>query len=178
MKNFCISLICLSIIVLTIVLGAEAPKAKEEYLRIHVRANSNDERDQSVKYAVRDGITEYLTPIVAECKSKEALQNALNQHICGIEAVAEEVLFERGFDYGCSARVTVEQFPTRVYGDLTLEAGYYDALIIELGEGEGNNWWCVVYPPLCFVGNGTGESFRYKSVIAEMISVWREKHGK
>lgn len=175
MKNFCISLICLSIIILTIVLGTGVPEAKEEYLRIHVRANSNSACDQQVKYAVRDAVIEYLTPVVAECKSKKALQNALKRHISEIEQAAEEVLAEDGFDYGCTARVTVEDFPMRVYGELTLEAGYYDALIVELGEGAGDNWWCVVYPPLCFTGEDV--DFRYKSIIAEIISGWREKHG-
>ncbi len=65
----------------------------------------------------------------------------------------------------------------RKYGDLTLEAGFYDALIIELGGGEGDNWWCVVYPPLCFMGKGEGD-FRYASKIVEMIEIWRDRYGK
>ena len=178
MKKFCISLVCLSIIVLTIVLGVQAPEAKDEYLRIHIRANSNSKADQQVKYCVRDEIVEYLTPVVAGCESKEALQNALKLHIFGIEQVADEVLERYGLPYKSRARVRVEEFPTRIYGDLTLEQGYYDALIVELGDGVGDNWWCVVYPPLCFTGSEAGVGFKYKSKIAEIISDWRERYGK
>ena len=177
MNKFCISLICLSIIVLTIVFGNTTPETKVEYLRIHIRANSNDEDDQRVKYLVRDEVVEYLVPVVAGCESKKALQNALNQHISSIEKVADGVLCNYKKEYRSTAVVREEEFPTRIYGDLTLEAGYYDALIIELGSGEGDNWWCVVYPPLCFVGSANGENFKYKSKIAEIISDWRESYG-
>ena len=173
MKKFCISLICLSIIVLTMVLGANANKTKEEYLRIHIRANSNEEQDQGVKYAVRDVLLDYLTPLIAECKSKKALQNTLKQHIVEIESVADGVLLSKGFDYKSKVEITAEEFPTRVYQDLTLTAGYYDAIIVNLGSGEGNNWWCVAYPPLCFTGEESG-NFKYKSKIAEIISEWRK----
>ena len=176
MKNFCISLICLSIRVLTIVLSGNTPKTKEEYLRIHVRANSDSEEDQAVKYAVRDEIVNLLAPLVISCENKKALQNALKSHIPDIERTAESVLLERGFNYGCSAAVTAENFPARIYGDVTLEEGYYDALIVNLGSGKGDNWWCVVYPPLCFTGTGGGE-FGYKSRIAEIIRKWREKYA-
>lgn len=176
MKNFCISLICLSIIVLTIVLSGTTPETKDEYLRVHIRADSNLPEAQAVKYAVRDEIVNYLTPIVAACESKKALQNALKSHISDMEAIADETLKKHGFTYRSTAEVTAENFPTRVYGELTLEEGYYDALIIKLGSGEGDNWWCVVYPPLCFVGQ-SGEGFRYKSRIAELIGKWREKYN-
>lgn len=175
MKKFCISLICLSIIVLTMVLGANANKPKEEYLRIHIRANSNEEQDQSVKYAVRDSIIDYLTPLIVECKTKKALQNTLKQHILELERVADGVLSNAGFDYKSKVKITAEEFPTRVYQDLTLSAGYYDAIIVNLGTGEGNNWWCVAYPPLCFTGE-EGGSFKYKSKIAEIISEWRKTY--
>ena len=178
MKNFCISLVCLSIIVLTVILGANRPVTHEEYLRIHVRANSNSVEDQGVKQAVKDAVVSYLTPVVAECKSKKALQNALESHIEGLEATVDSVLLSRGFGYKGEAILRKEEFPTRVYGELTLEAGYYDALIVNLGEGKGDNWWCVVYPPLCFTGQDTGDGFRYASKIAEIISCWRERYGK
>ncbi len=171
MKNFCISLACLSIITLTAVLACGESAPQTEYLRIHIRADSNDADDQDVKYLVKDAVVEYLTPLVAEAESKEALQNTLKTHICGIEAAANAVLCEQGFGYTSKARVACEEFPTRVYGDLTLEAGYYDALIVNLGSGKGDNWWCVVYPPLCFTG---GDNVVYRSKIAEIIQKWKD----
>ena len=84
-----------------------------------------------------------------------------------IEKVADSVLNENGFSYSSKAGVRNELFPTRKYDDLVLDGGYYDALIIELGDAKGDNWWCVVYPPLCFTGEGQG--YQYKSKIKEII---------
>lgn len=137
------------------------------YLRIHIRANSNSAEDQTVKYKVRDKVVEFLTPIVAECETKEKAIKKINANLRGAEAVAVRVLRENGFDYGARAEIREEEFPTRVYDGATLEAGVYDALIMELGTGAGDNWWCVVYPPLCFGGGNC--SVVYKSKIAEIV---------
>jgi len=137
------------------------------YLRIHIRANSNSAEDQEVKYLVRDKVVEYLTPVVAECSSKEEAIKAVGNVASEAAKVADRTLRENGYTYGARATVRREEFPTRVYDDVTLEAGEYDALIVELGTGEGDNWWCVVYPPLCFAaGNG---NIVYRSKIAEII---------
>ena len=138
-----------------------------EYLRIHIRANSNLEVDQSVKYLVKDKVVNFLTPLISECDTKIKAQNTLEKNLKNIEQVANEVLKNNGYNYVSSAKINTEKFPTRVYSNLTLEAGYYDALIINLGSGSGDNWWCVVYPPLCFTGEGT--SYIYKSKIYEII---------
>ncbi len=137
------------------------------YLRIHIRADSNEEKAQAVKYRVRDEVVSFLTPIVADCKTKEEAIARLQEELEGVERTAESVLARNGFSYGARASIRKEQFPTRVYDNVTLGAGVYDALILELGSGKGDNWWCVVYPPLCFAG-GNG-NFVYKSKIAEII---------
>ena len=90
-----------------------------------------------------------------------------------IERVAEEVLRQNGFAYGARARLKKEEFPTRVYDGVTLEAGVYDALILELGAGKGDNWWCVIYPPLCFTGGNA--NVVYRSKIAEIIARFFKK---
>ncbi len=145
-----------------------APQADcAAYLRIHIRANSDGEADQEVKYRVRDGVVEYLTPLVASCETKEEAVGTIGRRLSAIEAVAERILRENGFSYGARASVREEQFPTRVYEGETLPAGVYDALILELGAGSGDNWWCVVYPPLCFTGGNA--NVVYKSKIAEII---------
>ena len=142
---------------------------RREYLRMHVRANSDSAADQAVKYEVKDAIVDYLMPLAASCESKEEAMAALKNAIPAIEAVADEVLAENGFSYTAHAEVRREEFPTRVYEDVTLEAGMYDALIVELGTGEGANWWCVLYPPMCFSGEATGENIVFRSRIAEII---------
>ena len=145
-------------------------KGNVEYLRIHIRANSNDEFDQSVKYLVRDKIVDYLTPVVATCETKTKAKTEISYRIDELSEIATDVLRENGYNYSGKAYLRKENFPTRVYENLTLQAGVYDAIVVELGSGKGDNWWCVVYPPLCFSGGKvTAGNIRYKSKIAEIV---------
>lgn len=170
MKKYCILFALLIIIILTAAVCAEGiPSGTSSYLRMHVRANSNSAADQAVKYEVKEAIVDYLIPLAASAENKEEAMQALERAIPEIEEIANEVLTDSGFSYRSHAEVRREEFPTRVYEDVTLEAGVYDALIVELGTGTGDNWWCVVYPPLCFSGAATGEKIRYRSRIAEII---------
>lgn len=142
----------------------------KSYLRIHIRANSNSEEDQNIKYKVRDLIVTYITPKVENMTSKDQVIDLLNNENHSMTLIVNEFLKENDFDYGCNISINNEFFPTRTYEDLTLDADYYDALIINLGSGTGNNWWCVVYPPLCFKGEG---KVVYKSKIKEIIEkIW------
>ncbi len=200
MKKICITLCAISIILITLFIGVfggndgnatgsssdsdrnvfsglfegENKNDRAEYLRIHVRANSNDAVDQAVKYKVKDEIVALLTPAAATSKSKEELMRKLKGLLGEIEKTADGILKENGFSYTSRAALTEEEFPERKYGDLTLEKGYYDALILKLGRGKGDNWWCVVYPPLCFLGEGNG-NIKYKSLILEIIEKWRAR---
>ncbi|MBR7186531.1 MAG: stage II sporulation protein R [Clostridia bacterium] len=137
------------------------------YLRVHIRADSNESAAQAVKYKVRDAVVEYLTPTVAACETKEEAMKKIRSNLAAIEKVAERVLCVNGFSYSAKASLRREEFPTRVYENVTLEAGVYDALILELGAGKGDNWWCVIYPPLCFTGGGG--NVIYRSKILEII---------
>ena len=180
MKNSCIIFLLSFIIILAAILGVQGSEHTQientEYLRIHVRANSNLEYDQAIKYIVRDGIVEYLTPVVAECRSKADAEREIVKRLDELSALASKILSENGYSYQAKVSVRKENFPTRVYEDLTLQAGVYDALILELGSGKGDNWWCVIYPPLCFSGgNLTAGNIVYKSKIAEIIQAWRAK---
>ncbi len=167
MKNFCISFLLIFIISLTVAVGLKSDDSSVEYLRIHIRANSNSEKDQNVKYEIKDKMIEYLTPYIAECTSKKDAEEVLNSHKDDLTKIIDELLKERGFSYSSNLVVRNEKFPTRVYEDFTLEEGFYDAVIVELGKAKGDNWWCVVYPPLCFLGNESG--VKYKSKIIEII---------
>ncbi len=171
MKNFCIIFLSFVIIIVTAVgfsggaTGGEPVPA--DYLRLHIRADSNDEEAQAVKYEVRDEIVAYLTPLAAGYTSKEEALQGIEENLDEIERIAKNVLQRKGFSYGASARLTRESFPTRAYGEYILPAGEYSALLLNLGRGQGDNWWCVVYPPLCFTsGNG---NIVYKSKIKEVI---------
>lgn len=169
MKNFCITFFVLFIIIATVVCVGLAPEkqAETDYLRIHVRANSNEQADQQVKYRVKDEVVRFITPYAAQCVDKRTAIEVISSITDEIEKVCDRVLRENGFNYTAKAAVRTEEFPTRVYDNLTLEAGLYDALIIELGTGTGDNWWCVIYPPLCFT-SGTAD-VTYRSAILDIV---------
>ena len=174
MKKYCISFLIVAIIILSgIGLTQNKSVTHTEYLRIHVRADSNADSDQAIKYKVKDAVVEYLTPYIAECDTKDKAEKLLTSRLVAIESVANGVLKQNGFSYTAKAEVRKENFPTRIYDNVELESGIYDALILELGSGKGDNWWCVVYPPLCFTGQVT--SYVYKSKIAEIINKFFNK---
>lgn len=140
-------------------------------VRIHIRANSNSDSDQSIKLVVRDNVINYITPLIANCSNSEDVKITLENNLDSIENIADQVLKDNGYDYISNAQINYEYFPSRDYNGTTFPADYYDALIVNLGTGKGNNWWCVAYPPLCFVGedNGGGK-VEYKSKLVELIN--------
>lgn len=167
-RLFAIFFLCLSIaLVVVLALNYTKPNYYTDYLRIHIRANSNLEVDQNIKYIIKDEIVAYLTPVISTCTTKKEFQQKLQENLSNIECISSRILAQNNFNYKASAKVTNEYFPARTYDNLTLESGYYDALIINLGSGEGNNWWCVVYPPLCFLNSNA--NYYYKSRIQEVI---------
>ncbi len=171
-------ILLLSCIITLMAIGLFQPKSTgqvcDEYIRIHIRADSDDEEAQAVKYAVRDALIQCLTPIVAECETFDEAERRLRKEEENLSKVGTSVLKENGFLYKAKASVRREAFPTRVYGEYTLPAGEYLSLIVELGKAEGQNWWCVIYPPLCFAGQA-GVPIRYKSKIAEIIAEWKRE---
>ena len=175
MKKIMAVLVILIAVVGTVFLVKNFPssaQAETDYLRIHVRANSNSQTDQNIKYKVKDEVVRFITPYAAQCTDKEKAMEIISGILPEIEKVCDRVLRENGFTYQSRASVRAEEFPTRVYGDLTLENGLYDALIIELGSGKGDNWWCVIYPPLCFTSGSA--SVQYRSAIMDIINKFRK----
>lgn len=142
-----------------------------DYLRIHIRANSNNEEDQNVKYLIKDELLNYITPNVAQCDTKKELENYFINNKNNITNFINNILQENGFDYISNIKLNNEYFPTRTYSGVTLESGFYDAIIVELGKAEGNNWWCVAYPPLCFMYESSNlGNITYKSILLELIN--------
>lgn len=142
----------------------------ESCVRIHIRANSNSKEDQEVKLKVRDAVTSFLTQKLDGCKTKQEAMKTLEQNKQNIVKIADLTLKQSNFAYKTSIRLSKEHFPERKYDDYIFPEGDYDALIVELGTGSGDNWWCVAFPPLCFVPSGnSGEKIVYKSWIKEML---------
>ena len=142
-----------------------------EYFRVHIRANSNTEVDQNVKYIIKDKVVDFVTPYLIDCNCKEKSINVLSGLLEEIENLCNKELLLNGFNYTARARIDVEKFPTRTYDNITLEEGVYDALIVELGDAKGDNWWCIVYPPLCFVNNNASDAhdIQYQSYLINII---------
>ena len=161
-----ISAIALVLVLLFCPINSES---SVQYLRIHIRANSNSYADQSVKYKVKDAVVEELIPLVREIESFEEAKKVIEANFGFIESVADRVLEENDFTYKTHAKIDNEYFPTRTYEDVTLEEGNYDALILELGSGEGNNWWCIVFPAFCFTKTKNSDNIVYISRIWEII---------
>jgi len=166
-------ILILSILSLSMILAFASGSIdeKEEYLRIHIRANSNSSEDQKVKYLVKDEVVDALIPVLAEIETFEEAKNVTEKNFELITKTADKVLEQNGFEYKSSVRLCQEKFPTRKYGDLTLESGVYDAIIIDLGSGEGDNWWCLVYPAFCFTYSKKSTNFEYISKILEILNI-------
>ena len=169
MKYF-LSILSVIAITLILVFCGNIGGTSQEYFRIHIRANSNSSEDQNVKYVVKDAVVDYLILLLSEVETKNEAEEVLNDNLNNIEDVANSILLQNGFSYKSKAYISFEEFPTREYDDLVLEEGFYDALILALGTGTGDNWWCVVYPPFCFLESKNSENYVYISKIWEIIN--------
>lgn len=142
------------------------PNEHPGMIRLHVIANSDSKEDQELKLKVRDEILKLM-------EGQENIQDArsyINDNIDRIEAVSEEVIKENGYDYPARAKLSVTFIPQKSYEDLTLPAGNYEALNITLGRGDGHNWWCVIFPQLCLIGEeDSSHKIVLKSKIKEMM---------
>lgn len=142
--------------------GCGYTKTEDKPLRLHVRADSNMPQAQAVKREVAAAIDGYLAAELKHVRGYEQLLDAVNARLGAIKEIAAAVLRSRGFGYGASAILVRERFAERDYGGTVMPAGEYDALIVRLGSGGGDNWWGMIYPR-------DGEGVRYKSFIAELF---------
>ena len=133
--------------------GASAVKTQREIsdkvVRLHVVANSDSEEDQALKYRVRDAVLARTTALLEASSDRSQAEGLLRGQILELERIAAEEIAAAGYDYAVTAELTTADFPTKEYESFTLPAGNYLALRVVIGEGAGQNWWCVVFPPLC-----------------------------
>lgn len=128
----------------------------DSVFRLHVIANSDSDEDQNLKYIVRDKVIEYMSSISQNASSKEEVIKIAKANLDKIQAIAAQTIRDNGYTYSVNVEVGNFSFPSKRYGDITLPPGYYDALRIKIGKAEGQNWWCVMFPPLCFVDVTSG----------------------
>lgn len=129
------------------------PSIASKILRFHVLANSDSSGDQAVKEKVRDAVGIYLQPYLKDTDSLEETRQIVNSKMEEIIRIAKQTLEQNGYDYEVSARITNADFPEKSYGAYTFPKGKYEALQITIGKGAGQNWWCVLYPNMCFRGS-------------------------
>lgn len=123
----------------------------DSIIRFHVRANSDSEEDQEVKLKVKQAVVDYIEPLLADSQSIDESRNILMEQSDNIKEVAINTLRSEGHDDSVNVYFENSYFPVKSYGDVTFPAGYYEAFRVDIGAAEGKNWWCVLYPPLCFV---------------------------
>ena len=134
-------------------MAAEAKAQKEiagEVLRFHVLANSDSDDDQELKLQVRDQVLAFMQEELPEDADLRETESWVGEHLSELEDIARQKIIDEGYEYGVNAELTDCYFPKRTYGDVTFPAGTYHALRISIGAAEGHNWWCVLYPNLCF----------------------------
>lgn len=124
--------------------------------RLHVIANSDSDEDQNLKLQVRDKLLDYMNSITANVSSKDDAIKIAQDHQKDFQIIAEQTILDTGYSYPVTVEIGNYEFPTKHYGDITLPSGYYDALRVKIGDACGHNWWCVMFPPLCFVDVTSG----------------------
>ena len=136
--------------------SAVSENISNSVFRLHVIANSDSVEDQNLKYVVRDNLIKYMNSLCKNITTKEEAMQIAQEHKQDFYNIARETIIENGYDYDVSIEIGNSYFPTKYYGDISLPAGYYDALKVKIGSASGQNWWCVMFPPLCFVDMSTG----------------------
>ena len=159
LKRFLIVLILFTFFVFVSAISyvsAVSNNISDSVFRLHVIANSDSNEDQELKYKVRDAVLEYMNSITIDCSSKEEAIQIAKEHKDEFYKIAKQTIEENRYDYSVNIKIGNFNFPTKTYGDISLPAGNYDALRIEIGNASGQNWWCVMFPPLCFVDVSSG----------------------
>lgn len=156
MKKICVLAgILISLVVTGIIVNAKQSQMQEdlakEVFRFHVLANSDSDEDQALKMQVKEAVIAYMKEEIPNSDSVETTKEWARNHLDAIVNLAKAVIREEGYDYPVIAEVTTCDFPDKTYGDITFPSGRYEALCIEIGEANGQNWWCVLYPNLCFI---------------------------
>ena len=143
----------------------------DSVFRLHIIANSDSKEDQDLKLLVRDNVLKYMKEISTDVSSKEEVISLMEDHLDDFKSIAISTIRENGFDYDVNLRIGKFDFPTKTYGDISLPSGMYDALRIEIGDAIGQNWWCVMFPTLCFVDVSSGSlDDDSKAVLEESLN--------
>lgn len=150
---------------------------KDALIRFHVLANSDSDKDQALKIKVKDKVIEYLYPLLDKSKSIKETEKILLSNKEKIKEIAQQVISSQGYNYSVNLQLSRENFPVKSYGSIILPQGNYEAFRIIIGSGEGQNWWCVMFPPLCFIDvtKGKVEDNSCKKRLDKQIKISKHK---
>lgn len=151
-SKFVITIFVLCLLANCVQFSAQCSEISDKVLRLHILANSDSNEDQQLKLKLRDKILENSMSLLGKPYSKDDAIVCAESQIDEIESFCNKTLKELGSDYLANCEVVNMYFNTRTYDSATMPAGFYDALRIEIGKGEGKNWWCVLFPPICLTG--------------------------
>lgn len=153
-----------------------------EIIRFHVIANSDSNADQALKLTVKDTLVKSLAPTLKDTTSVTEARRILSSKLSDIQALAEETILANGYDYPVTVSLEHSYFPLKIYGDYSFPPGTYEALRVQIGEAQGKNWWCVMFPPLCFVDEtytivdeSSGEKLKYLLTEEEYNTITDKK---
>ena len=150
MKKTVFAVIIVFTVLIAVAMLLPAPPDKSEYVRIRIIANSDSPFDQNVKLALRNKLIDYLEPLLENAGNREEATEIISRNKSDIQKFCDSLL-SGAASYGCSVALRNELYPDRTYNGEIYPAGEYVSLVITLGKGEGGNWWCMAYPPLCFI---------------------------
>lgn len=157
-KSFIVFILFISFLLVTITSYANNvfSNLSENIFRLHIIANSDSKEDQDLKLKIRDGIINYLENINKNSSSKSEVINFCKNNTNTLKEIAKKIINNSGYNYEVKIEIGNFYFPTKNYANISLPAGYYDALRIKIGDANGKNWWCSLFPPLCFVDISSG----------------------
>lgn len=167
-------IVIIGILITLFLIGINKVNSKEfvipnEAIRLRVVANSNSDIDQKIKYVVTDHIQGKIYELLKNTKGVEEARKIINNNIDYLSSEIEKTLDKEGYPFSYEVKYGLNFFPEKTYKGVTYEEGYYESLLVTLGEGKGNNWWCVLFPPLCLMEAEESEEVEYKFFIQELI---------
>ena len=151
------------------IVSSKAIKIPEDSIRFRVIPNSNEKQDQEVKLLVRDEVQGYISDILQDVDNIELSRALISSNLSKINNKIDSVLEKEEYELPYKVNFGLNYFPAKEYKGIKYKEGYYESLVITLGKGEGDNWWCVLFPPLCLIEAEEGDSVEYKSYVKELL---------
>ncbi|MBU8905870.1 stage II sporulation protein R [Desertibacillus haloalkaliphilus] len=148
---------------------------QDDAIRLRILAHSDSVKDQYLKREIRDHVNEAITEWVTDIADLNEAKQVISERIPEVEEIVAAELDKLGLDQSYNVEFTDVQFPTKLYGNIVYPAGIYDAVLITLGDGNGENWWCVLFPPLCFLDFANGDAVEHQSEDGEESEEYKDR---